>query len=130
MGAVIAERHTHIHTHTRTHLWLCVTFVGASNLAPTTTDTINAERKGQKASAKCGSIAGSARLGLARSCWPFEENSQRSTWLTQTQTQTYTDTHREIDRRQTEDFDCMIDSEDTLQLTESANNNDLSLTQN
>lgn len=34
-------------------------------------------------------------------------------------------THTEIDRRQTKDFDCMIDSEDTLQLTESANNNDL-----
>lgn len=28
---------------------------------------INAERKGQKASAKCGSTA-----GLALSCWPFE----------------------------------------------------------
>lgn len=56
------RRKTHTHTHTRTHLWLCVTFVGASNLAPTSTDTINAERKGQKASAKCGSIAGSAWL--------------------------------------------------------------------
>lgn len=94
-------------------------------MAPTTTDTINAERKGQKASAKCGSIAGSARLGLARSCWPFEENSQRSTWLKETHTNTHRHTHTEIDRRQTEDLDCMIDSEDTLQLTESANNNDL-----